>query len=537
VGADTDDVVERDAGDGAEAAPGRRDDRYVLTLAVAGSLAVLLGNLGGLATGDDGVGYRAIADSLLAGEGLRYFLEDPLTVWPPLWPALMAAIAAVTPLDTVGAAILLNTAMTFAAVVVGHRLLRRLVDDDRLVLLGTAVIALGSSTMGFGHLLMTDFAFAVVVMLWILALVNHQETGRWGWLLGAAASVWVGFGLRYVAIVLIATGGLWLLLDGRRRVGPRVRDAAVYGVVASLVPVGWMLRNHALDGTFTGPRYPSARGPVDNGFDIAATLGRFLAPGVLNGLTKVWAAVGILVLGGASVLAWRALAARRGTDGPVPRQVVRLLGRPSGLLLLQAGLYLLYMLYIRSTTALNQLDLRLLNPAYLPLMVLALALVAHLRAVPPPGRSPEFRIGWAAAHVWAVLNVALGIVAVAAFALGNSFFPGNYESDTFVEVRDDPALDAVSADCHPVSNQPNGLYPRLEADWSPRRTGLESDEPVDDLDELVADLDLRRVCLVWVDEDPNWGHLWSLEELDERLTLRRLAGGDVVTVYEVGPPS
>mgnify|MGYP000971250136 CR=1 FL=1 len=35
---------------------------------------------------------------------------------------------------------------------------------DRLVLLGTAVVALGSSTIGFGHLLMTDFAFSVVVV-------------------------------------------------------------------------------------------------------------------------------------------------------------------------------------------------------------------------------------------------------------------------------------------------------------------------------------------------------------------------------------
>jgi hypothetical protein len=128
----------------------------IAALAGASALAVLIANLGGIAVGDDGVGYTAIADSLLAGGGLRYFLEDPLTVWPPLWPALMALLSLVTPLDPTGAAVVLNAAVSAGAVVVAWRALRRFVPDERLVLLGTVVVALGSSTIGFGHLLMTD---------------------------------------------------------------------------------------------------------------------------------------------------------------------------------------------------------------------------------------------------------------------------------------------------------------------------------------------------------------------------------------------
>ena len=52
--------------------------------------AALISNVSGIATGDDGVGYRAIADSLLRGDGYGYFLEGPVTVWPPIWPSLMA---------------------------------------------------------------------------------------------------------------------------------------------------------------------------------------------------------------------------------------------------------------------------------------------------------------------------------------------------------------------------------------------------------------------------------------------------------------
>ena len=217
-----------------------------------------------------------------------------------------------------------------------------------------------------------------------------------------------------------------------------------------------MLRNNSIDGTFTGERNPSARGLVDNGFDVAATLGRFLLPGLGNGLTKIWAAVGIVallrrhvaVLAGPahSARARRPAAALVTEDAPAapgasagdgmltPRQafrrVVALAGGPVGLLATFAVLYPLYMLYVRTTTALNQLDLRLLYPAYFPLMILTLALLERLRrldatetsdpAVDTPdtagGSGRWQRRGVVTAAAWSALNVAAGLVAVVAFA-------------------------------------------------------------------------------------------------------------------------
>ena len=166
---------------------------WVFAVALASAALVLVANLSGIAAGDDGVGYRAIADSILAGEGLRYFLEDPLTVWPPLWPALMALVARVTPLDTLGAAILLNVATVISVVLIGHGLLRRVVPDRRLVVIGTVVIGLGASTIGFGHLLMTDLAFAVVVLVWLRTMIRFRDSDDTRWLLAASATVWLGF--------------------------------------------------------------------------------------------------------------------------------------------------------------------------------------------------------------------------------------------------------------------------------------------------------------------------------------------------------
>jgi hypothetical protein len=515
------------------------DARSVTALALLSAVAVSIANVGGIAVGDDGVGYTAIADSILAGRGLRFFLEDPLTVWPPLWSALMALTAWVTPLSTQSAAIVLNAGVSALAVVVAWRVFRRFVRSDRLVLLGTLVVALGSSSIGFGHLLMTDRAFSVVCLLLILTLTNAWEgTNRTRWIAAAVALVWLGFGLRYVAVVLIPTGGLWLLLDNRRRFVERFTTAVAFAAASAVVPVLWILRNLAADGTLLGPRDSSARGVVQNLSDIVATLGRFVLPGVGNGRERLWAAVAVITLVGASAAIWRLLGVVADQRACSRIEVVTsTAGRPVGLLVLTPLLYLTYMLYIRSTTALNQLDLRLLEPAYLPLVAVGLATVARLRGVPPIGASPWWRVSLAGTYVWAVANVAAGLVAVVAFAAGNPFFDGNYSSDTYERARTSAALATVPDGCVDSSNLPTALYPAVESEWSPRRTGLESNDPTDDLDMLVDDLRAGngRHCLIWVDAPPRYGHLWTREQLAERVELQQLGQDGIVTVYEFKP--
>ncbi|MCB1256700.1 MAG: hypothetical protein KDB26_06325 [Microthrixaceae bacterium] len=504
-------------------------------LAVVSAIAVGLANANGISIGDDGVGYRAIADSLLAGDGLGYFLERPVTVWPPLWPALMAFVAKVTPLDTVGAAILLNCLVAALIVFAGNRLLRLITSDPTLILMGTAVLAIGPATVGLGHVLMTDMAFALVVIVWMTLLIKATSARSLGLLIGAAAFSWLGFGLRYVGLTLIAIGGLWLLLQHGRPFLERLRDGIIYGVVACIVPVAWMVRNYSIDETFTGERHTSARGLIDNGFDIAATIGRFILPGVLNEQTKPWAAVGILATGLAVVAVWRILADNNGSSRPT--EVItagwRQLGTPVGLVGTWTVLYLVYMLYVRTTTALNQLDLRLLFPAYFTTIFMGIVIAER-----GPRIGVEIRRARVIVGTWMAANVVAGLIAMVAFGMGHPFFTGDYQSDTFREVRANPVLAAIPPGCETYSNLPNALYPRLNPrGWSPQRTALESIDPVDDLERIEKRSKDHETCLVWIDEQPVYGHLWTLDQLKDRLTLTKLGQNDSVSVFRVTPGS
>ena len=71
-----------------------------------------------------------------------------------------------------------------------------------------------------------------------------------------------------------------------------------------------------------------------------------------------------------------------------------------------------------------------------------------------------------------------------------------------------------------------------------RRTALESNDDPDPgfgLEDIEATLDEQPSCLVWIDEDPVYGHLWPLEDLEEELQLTELDRSDQVTVFRMEP--
>jgi hypothetical protein len=169
-------------------------------------------------------------------------------------------------------------------------------------------------------------------------------------------------------------------------------------------------------------------------------------------------------------------------------------------------------------------------------MFVALALLERLRRL--DDGSPRWeRRGVVVAAVWAVASVVAGMVGMVAFAAGHPYFNGNYESDVFDTARASSAIAALPADCQLYSNLPNGLYPAYEALWSPQRRALESSREIPDLEEITATLDDTPSCLVWIDEPPVYGHLWTLDQLQERLDLEPVRTDGNVSTFLMRAPT
>jgi hypothetical protein len=369
-----------------------------------------------------------------------------------------------------------------------------------------------------------------MIAMYVL-LIRFRDTETTSSLIGAGVLVALAFSIRYAGIVLLGIGGLWLLLDARRSLKQRVRSAAIFGVVGAVFPAVWILRNRGIDGTALGVRYSSARGLVGNTSDLLATIGNFLLPGAAIEARTLWAGVAVVGIAIVAVIGWNALKTVRWSRSA--SGVVDLAATATGLLTLHVVVYGAYMLYARTTTGLNRLDFRLLNPMYLPLVMIALVLIDRaIRA----GSPRVTQLARASVWAWAGLNVVVGIAMVGYFQTDPDLFPGNYERAAFDLARDSTALDALPPGCRTFSNLPNALYEvGIEAQWSPRLTGLESNDPVDDLAVLDRDVSRHQYCLVWIDLEPRYGHLATLKQLKERYRLVELGNADHVSTYKIQP--
>ena len=102
--------------------------RWVVAAAaiVPAALAVIAARVDRPTVGPDAVSYIAVADSLRTGGGLGFFLERPLTTWPPLWPALIAVGETITGWRGDLVALALNVVLLVVTMLRGNA------DHDRL---------------------------------------------------------------------------------------------------------------------------------------------------------------------------------------------------------------------------------------------------------------------------------------------------------------------------------------------------------------------------------------------------------------------
>ena len=213
----------------------------------------------GVGLGPDGINYLAIARNLLAGEGFTDFDGGVSTLWPPLWPLLLAA-SGLGILDPIRVAGPLNAALFGLAVLVLGRYLERRLESRFVARWATLVFALSASLAEVARQAMSEPAFLLFSILALIAADRFFETagadgdGDRSLLLRAALWSALAWLTRYLGVALAASVALLLLLR-RRGAGPlrtRLGDTALYAAVAAAPMALWLFRNLRATGSLTG---------------------------------------------------------------------------------------------------------------------------------------------------------------------------------------------------------------------------------------------------------------------------------------------
>ena len=216
---------------------------FLCVLAAVGAGLVLARSLThGPALHWDSVNYLGVARNLLAGNGFFDFDGTFYELWPPLYPAVLAA-ATLGFLDPLTVAGPLNALLFGLTVFVfGWFLARRLASPFLRVL---APLALTLS-LPLGEMSWWALSETLFILLTTLALVHADEflaRGRTSSLLWTAAFTALAWQAKYLGIALAAVVGLLILCA---RGGPllrRIERAGVFALVAGTPMALWLLRN------------------------------------------------------------------------------------------------------------------------------------------------------------------------------------------------------------------------------------------------------------------------------------------------------
>lgn len=529
--------------------------RLPWTVGIIGAVLTVVaakGHLPGL--GNDATSYVAIADRLARRGELGYFLEPRLALWPPGWPAVLALprwIANVSPLTT---ALVINAAMCVVIAFDAWWLLRRVTSDPKLVTVGTVVSVLGPATLSQTYMVQTEATFIAIVLGAFIALISFTDgwqrtaSRRGFWL--AIVLMWAAFFDRYVGIVAIGAGALWLVFERSTgaQASTRWKNGIGFFLGSSAVPAAWLIRNAVVTGDLSsafGPRDTPIETYRSNLVDAATSIGQFIH-GVaryepFTGLLRlvslaVAGAVGVLAI----ILLRRALANRRSAPDALSRPPVGLgdlLGHPAGLLVIYGVAHWLYMIYSASTIAFDPVNTRYLAPMFIPLLIAGMALVdrgARLR-----GRADVVTsLVGVGLVVLLVVQVTVGLIRVSASYWDDAAL--GYQAPQWRRTLASPVLDQVPVDCDRLySNFPEATYlAGFEAQRSPRIRKFASSDQLDELEQAITAVDRgAKSCLIWVSptvlETPSYQH--PLDDLDDAFTLRQVAADDDVAVYVMGP--
>ena len=374
--------------------------RYLTPSALIRAVAVLLGValLAGSGTAffsQDATQMLSTADELSDHFALRTatpFFESqlalgspaPQTVWPPLFPLVVALTSGALGLDQVTGMALVNALAVAATIILLFWILRRLLGSDWAaagwaafygVYWQTWTPALTGGSEPLFALLLTA-GLAAVVAAETLPEGAAKPAGRLRWLIAAGALFGLAAATRYLGVTFAAALCLGLVVLEARR-GSVLRGvglAVAAGLPAAAILGPLLLRNLLLTGTLTGgPAAVEGGGLLDIAQQTRWALGAMLGTRGLTG----WALAFLLAAGGGASIyfAARARLAGRGAaaDGEARALIAAAAGGGLALTVL-----LVYALAFRSTAY-------LIEARYFS--VLSPALIVFIAALWPRGAS------------------------------------------------------------------------------------------------------------------------------------------------------
>ena len=309
--------------------------------------------------------YISVAHSLLDGAGFVTFSGGAYTMFPPLYPLLLASasLGVFDPRDVAGP---LNAAIFGLTIFAVGQYLRRRLKSRFLALWAGLAAAL---FVPLAELAVQGRPVSLLILLATFALIQTDKfltTGKTSALVWAAVFSALAWQTRYIGVAVPAAVGLALLFQPGATLRQRAGRVAAFSLIAALPMALWLLRNYLAYGVFTGNRRPVDYSLPALLWDAMAIVWRWVAD--FDRPLAAWASIALL----AAIVAVALPSGCRCLRAALAHRRNRLDWHPVGIF---GGFALVYFGLLIAATMLGNtwhgVQARFLIPLYIPFLVVA----------------------------------------------------------------------------------------------------------------------------------------------------------------------
>lgn len=343
--------------------------------------AILIGLLitqAGPGISPDSTGYISAAENIFSGKGFYIGYGEsayPYTVWPPLYPLLIASLMHLG--FAAEQAARLIPIFSFGLLMFPVFFLGREIEGDLTGYLSCIFCLISLTLWKITSFAWTEMPYIFLSAMAILCLVRYWKSNSQNTEIIVLCGVFTALGMltRYIGVTVLLVGVLTILLKNRAQIKDFICHIALYGVISSL-PIGiWVIRNVLLGVPPSGgERWGSAASLAENIFYTLYAIGRDFLPFLRDYMIGVLIAIVVVVLFLIGAVLHRDLI--KVTFPPYIKN--------NAIILLYVSVYLSVLIIMSTFWHFDRINFRLASPAY-PFIILAgisliLTFQYHLKA-------------------------------------------------------------------------------------------------------------------------------------------------------------
>ena len=220
---------------------------------------------GGIGVSPDSVTYISSARNFLEGRGLIGFDNQPLVVFPALYPLFLATVSFITRLDPVTYGAIMNGLLFALLLYLCGSIMNGFhyfsLWYKRIIL---SCLVLSPSLLEIYSMLWSETLFILLTILFFIAVKNYFRTHTVPSLIWVSVIVSLACVTRFAGVALVGLGGMLIILDRHEKFATKIFHVIAFTIIAGSLLFINIIRNISATGVATGVRQKGVTPLIQN---------------------------------------------------------------------------------------------------------------------------------------------------------------------------------------------------------------------------------------------------------------------------------